>query len=167
MLGTLHSPAYREKYKDNLRLEFPRIPMNKDFWKWSNWGRDLFNIQANYEDVELFNIKEVHQESNVKSLKTIFKVDRENGSIKLDEKTTLTGIPPEAFEYQLGIRSAIDWVLDQYKIKKIKDETIMAMFNDYKYENYKDEIIELIKKVTTVSMKSLAVMKEMKEEINK
>jgi len=90
-----------------------------------------------------------------------------HGNIKLDEKTTLTGIPPEAFEYQLGIRSAIDWILDQYKVKKIKDETVTAMFNDYKYENYKDEIIELIKKVTTVSMKSLAIMKEMKDETNK
>ncbi|MDB4075702.1 N-6 DNA methylase [Crocinitomicaceae bacterium] len=167
VLGALHSPAYREKYKDNLKLEFPRIAMNKDFWKWSNWGKDLFNLQANYEGAELFNIKEVHQESNVKSLKTIFKVDRVNGSIKLDERTTLTGIPPEAFEYQLGIRSAIDWILDQYKVKKIKDETITAMFNDYKYVNYKDEIIELIKKVTTVSIKSLAIMNEMKDETNK
>ena len=76
--------------------------MNKDFWKWSNWGKELFNIQANYEDAELFNIEEVHQESNVKSLKTIFNVDRGKGYIKLDEKTTLIGIPPEAFEYQLG-----------------------------------------------------------------
>jgi len=82
----------------------------------------------------------------------------------MDEKTTLKGIPLKAFEYQLGIRSAIDWILDQYKVKKIKDDTVANMFNDYNYLDYKEEIIELIQKVTTVSLKSLDIMDEMEKE---
>ena len=29
---------------------------------------------------------------------------------------TLTGIPPATFEYRLGNRSALDWVIDQYQV---------------------------------------------------
>jgi len=36
----------------------------------------------------------------------------------------LTSIPPEAWDYRLGNRSALEWILDQYKEKKPKDPTI-------------------------------------------
>ena len=45
----------------------------------------------------------------------MLKPDKENGSIVLDGKTALTGIPTEAWEYRLGSRSALEWILDQYK----------------------------------------------------
>ncbi|HUP63091.1 MAG TPA: type ISP restriction/modification enzyme [Thermoanaerobaculia bacterium] len=37
--GVLHDPVYREKYAQNLRREFPRIPFYADFWQWVEWGR--------------------------------------------------------------------------------------------------------------------------------
>lgn len=46
------------------------------------------------------------------------KTGRAAGIITLDTETTLRGTPPEAWAYKLGNRSAIDWVLDQYKKKK-------------------------------------------------
>ncbi len=51
--------------------------------------------------------------------------------ITLDSETVLSGIPPEAWEYQLGNRSALEWILDQYKEKKPKDPTIRAKFDTY------------------------------------
>ena len=39
--------------------------------------------------------------------------------ITLDEQTTLQGVPAQAWEYRLGNRSALEWVLDQYKERKI------------------------------------------------
>ena len=52
------------------------------------------------------------------------RADPVSGSITLDTETTLRGIPPEAWDYKLGNRSALDWVLDQYKEKKPKDTTV-------------------------------------------
>ena len=42
------------------------------------------------------------------------KADKAAGTIAIDEATTLSGIPPEAWDYKLGNRSAIEWILDQY-----------------------------------------------------
>ena len=62
-------------------------------------------------------------------LKAIKGEGRNAGSIVIDSETTLTGVPPEAWAYQLGNRCAIEWVLDQYKEKKPKDPTIRARFS--------------------------------------
>ena len=37
--AVLHHPAYRAKYKLNLKREFPRIPFYDDFWQWGRLGR--------------------------------------------------------------------------------------------------------------------------------
>jgi len=161
-LAALHNPVYRIKYKENLNLEFPRIPMYKDFWKWSNWGKQLQNIQENYELAPKYKIKLKESGIKVKNLKPIFKVDKVCGVIQLDEETKIEGIPPKVFDYVLGIRSAIEWILDQYKVKKITDETVSKMFNSYNYKDYKEEIIELIQKVISVSLNTLKIMDEMK-----
>lgn len=163
VFACLHDPNYRTKYKENLNLEFPRIDFQDDFWKWSNWGKELMLIQSNYESAELFPVIRRDNGSS-KSLRTIFKVDKVKGEIKLDDVTTLEKIPTRTFEYQLGIRSAVEWILDQYKVKKIKDETVEHMFNDYKYSNYKEEIIELLQKVITVSISTIDIMDKMKIE---
>lgn len=167
VFAALHDPNYRKKYKENLSLEFPKIPIHNDFWKWSKWGETLVNVQSEYETAIPFEIQRIEKDVSSKNLKTIFKTDKVKGEIKFDEKTTLTGIPLAAFDYQLGIRSAIEWILDQYKVKAIKDDTISHMFNDYKYIEHKEIIISLIQKVITVSLNTIEIMNEMDKETNK
>ena len=36
--AVLHDPIYREKYAQNLKREFPRIPFYPDFRRWADWG---------------------------------------------------------------------------------------------------------------------------------
>jgi hypothetical protein len=43
--------------------------------------------------------------------KVILKADRETGIIVLDAETQLAGVPGEAWNYRLGNRSALEWVL--------------------------------------------------------
>jgi predicted helicase len=45
-----------------------------------------------------------------------------------------------AWDYKLGNRSAIEWVLDQHKEKKPKDPTIRKQFNTYRFANYKETL---------------------------
>ena len=47
--AVLHHPAYRAKYEQNLKREFPRIPFYEDFWKWAEWGKQLMELHLNYE----------------------------------------------------------------------------------------------------------------------
>ena len=84
----------------------------------------------------------------------MLKADKENGRILLDSRTTLAGIPPEAWTYKLGNRSALEWILDQYKEKKPKDPTIREKFNTYRFGDYKEKVIDILQRVTTVSVRT-------------
>jgi predicted helicase len=120
--GVLHDPAYRETYAQNLKREFPRIPFHPDFAQWAAWGERLMALHIGYETVEpwpLTRTDMADEKARAAGVapKAILKADRENGLIRLDTETTLSGIPPEAWAYRLGNRSGLDWVLDQHKEK--------------------------------------------------
>jgi predicted helicase len=41
-------------------------------------------------------------------------LSKDKTQLKYNEFLTLSGIPPEIYEYELGNRSALEWVVDQY-----------------------------------------------------
>ncbi|MEO7292948.1 MAG: type ISP restriction/modification enzyme [Ginsengibacter sp.] len=81
--------------------------------------------------------------------------------IILDDNTELHGIPPSAWDYKLGNRSALEWMLDQYKEKKPSDPTIAEKFNTYKFADYKPQVIDLLKRVCTVSVETMKIVGKM------
>jgi predicted helicase len=161
--AVLHNPAYRQKYEQNLKRDFPRIPLYEDFWAWASWGKELMELHLNYENVDPFPL--IREDKALKvslgDLKPKLKVDKELGIISLDEQTDLAAIPSEAWEYKLGNRSALEWILDQYKESKPSDPTILEKFNIYRFADYKGELIDLLKRVCRVSVETMRIMKEM------
>ncbi len=165
--GVLHNPAYREKYVLNLKREFPRIPFYADFWQWAEWGEKLMDLHIGYEKVKPFKLKRTDvtdERARAAKLnpKSMLKADKEGGRILLDSETTLSGIPSEAWDYKLGNRSALEWILDQYKEKKPKDPTIREKFDTYRFADYKEKVIDLLTRVTTVSVETVAIVEAMK-----
>ena len=161
--GVFHNPAYRAKYVLNLKREYPRLPFYKDFWKWANWGEELMDLHINYETVVAYDL-EINTIKNDKAPKPKLKADKVDNRIILDTETTINGIPSSAWDYMLGNRSALEWILDQYKEKKPRDPTIREKFNTYKFADYKDQVIDLITRVTTVSVRTVEITKEMEKE---
>jgi len=53
-------------------------------------------------------------------------------------------------------------VLDQHKEKKPKDPTIRAQFDTYRFADYKDQVIDLLQRVTTVSVETVRIVAAMK-----
>ena len=96
------------------------------------------------------------------AFKDLPKSDPAAGSITLDSETTLRGVPPEAWAYKLGNRCAIDWVLDQHKEKKPKDPTIRERFNTYRFADHKEKVVDLLARVTTVSVETVKITEAMK-----
>jgi predicted helicase len=92
--------------------------------------------------------------------RTKLRADKANGIIEIDSQTQLTGVPALAWEYKLGNRSAIEWILDQYKERKPKDATIAERFNTYKFEDYKEQVIDLLMRVTNVSVKTMEIINQ-------
>ena len=165
--GVLYDSVYREKYAHNLRREFPRIPFYADFWQWAEWGETLMDLHIGYEKVKPFKLKrtDVTDEKALAAKlnpKSMLKADKEGGRILLDSETTLSGIPPAAWDYKLGNRSALEWILDQYKEKKPKDPTIREKFDTYRFADYKDKVVDLLMRVTTVSVETVAIVEAMK-----
>jgi predicted helicase len=164
--GVLHNPIYREKYALNLRREFPRIPLYPDFWQWADWGKELMNLHVGYESVEPFkvvrsDVADDRARAAKLSPKVVLKADKMAGRIVLDSETTLSGFPRAAWDYKLGNRSALDWILDQYKEKNQNDPTIRAKFNTYRFADHKDVVIDLLRRVTTVSLETVRIITEM------
>ena len=89
--------------------------------------------------------------------------DLDKGVIIVDEDTQLTGIPREAWDYRLGNRSAIDWVLDQHKEKTPRDPTMREKFNTYRFADYKESMIDLLARVITVSVETVKITQAMRE----
>jgi predicted helicase len=163
----LHDPVYRERYGGNLKREFPRIPFYADFWKWAEWGERLIALHIGYERVEpwpLVRIDAPDEKSDKTRLtpKTVLKPEKAAGSIRIDSETELTGIPPEAWNYKLGNRSALEWILDQYKEKTPRDPTIRDKFHTYRFADHKEKVIDLLSRVTRVSVETMKIIEAMK-----
>jgi predicted helicase len=163
--GVLYDPIYRETYALNLKREFPRIPFYPDFFAWRNWGQTLLDQHIDYETAKPFPLKRTYvpEKKSASIPRPILRADRDNGIIVLDSETQLSGVPAAAWNYKLGNRSAIEWVLDQHKEKKPKDLTIREQFNIYRFADYKDSVIDLLRRVTTVSVETVKITEAMRD----
>lgn len=165
--GVLHDPVYREKYALNLKREFPRIPFYTDFWQWAEWGGRLMELHIEYESVaraplDRIDVPDEKARAAKQAPKAILKADKEAGVIVLDSETSLRGVPPAAWEYRLGNRSALEWIVDQYKERKPRDPTIREKFDSYSFADYKEKVIDLLARVTTVSVETVAIVEAMR-----
>ena len=163
--AVLHDPAYRHDYRVDLLLEFPRLPLYRDFDAWKRMGEELMDLHIGFETVPHCALKRVekHLEASVEgtTAKAILRADKERGIIRVDDQTTLEGVPPEAWRYTLGRRSALEWILDQYKERKPKDPTIAEKFNTYKFADHKERVIDLLMRVCTVSVETMKIVDSM------
>ncbi len=65
---------------------------------------------------------------------------------------------------RLSNRSALEWILDQYKETKPKDRTIAERFHTYRFADYKEQVIDLLQRVSTVSVETMNIVREMERE---
>lgn len=162
--AVLHYPVYRERYEQNLKRDFPRIPFYPDFNKWAVIGQGLIDLHIGYEQAAAYPLGRTDKQVNnaQAKLKVKLKANPLEGSIEIDEQTRIDGIPEAAWAYKLGNRSALEWVLDQYKEKTPADDTIREQFNTYRFADYKEDVIALLAKLCTVSVETMELIKQLK-----
>lgn len=157
--GVLHSPAYREKYQANLKRSLPRIPFYDDFWKYSEAGKKLAELHVNYESQPEYPLTKIETPGKQLDYNVIkMKLSKDKQSIIYNDFLTLTGIPYETYEYKLGNRSALEWIIDQYQVKTDKRSGIV---NDPNRPDEPDYIIKLIGKIITVSLETVKIVREL------
>jgi predicted helicase len=75
--------------------------------------------------------------------------------VRVNPSLTLGGIPPESFQYRLGNRSALDWVIDQYQVYEDKRSGIHSDPNRADDQEY---IVRLVGQVVRVSAETVKIV---------
>jgi predicted helicase len=96
--------------------------------------------------------------------KAILRADKEHGIVVIDSETQLSDVPRKAWDYRLGNLSGLEWILDQYKERTPTDPTIRDKFNTYRFSNYKEKVIDLLARVTRVSVETMKIVEAMLAE---
>jgi predicted helicase len=160
--GLLHHPGYREKYGDCLKRELPRIPFAPDFWAFSKAGKELAHWHLDYETVDEYDLEWVEHPTKPLSYRVgKMKLSKDKMELKVNGTLTLAGIPPETFEYRLGNRSALEWVIDQYQVKTDKRSGITS---DPNREDDLEYIVRLVGRVITVSLETVEIVNNLPED---
>jgi predicted helicase len=119
--AVLHHPLYRERYAANLKRELPRIPFAPDFRAFADTGKQLAEIHVNYEQQTEYPLERIEKPGAQLDWRVErMKLSKDKRSLIYNDFLTLSGIPPEVFEYRLGNRSALDWIIDQYQVSTDK-----------------------------------------------
>src|SRR5438876_2692939 len=84
------------------------------------------------------------------------RLSKDKTTLTYNQFLTLTDIPKEAFEYRLGNRSALEWVIDQYQVSTDKRSGITSDPNRADDEEY---IVRLVGRVVTVSVETVKLVK--------
>ena len=157
--GLLHQPDYREKYEANLKRDLPHIPFAEDFWGFAMAGARLAEIHVNYESQPEYELKFIQNpDAQLDWRVEKMKLSRDKTSLIYNDFLTLLGIPEKAFDYRLGTRSALEWVMDQYRVKIDKRSGIV---NDPNRADDPQYIVKLIGQVITVSLETVDIVESL------
>ena len=88
------------------------------------------------------------------------RLSKDKTGVKYNDFLTLDGIPAKAFEYRLGNRSALEWVIDRYQVRTDKRSGIV---NDPNREDDEEYIVRLIGKVVAVSLETVEIVEGLAE----
>ena len=158
--GLLHHPDYRETYQANLKRDLPHIPFAKDFRGFADAGARLADLHLTYESQpEYDKLKFVQTPDTPLNWRVEkMKLSRDKTALIYNDFLTLSGIPEKAFDYRLGTRSALEWVIDQYRVKTDKRSGIV---NDPNRTDDPQYIVKLIGKVITVSLETVDIVSKL------
>ncbi len=160
--GLLHHPQYRERYQANLKRDLPHIPFapqSSDFRAFATAGARLADIHVGYDDTPPYPLTIIETPGKPLNWRVEkMRLSKDKTQIRYNDFLTLEGIPEKAFAYRLGNRSALEWVLDQYRVKVDKRSGIV---NDPNRADDQQYIVQLIGKVITVSVETVEIVESL------
>lgn len=178
--AVLSSPKYQKKYEENLKTDYPRIPFysQKTFNKFVELGKRLIKLQTEFENCEPYANLKIEKDFNYmpKGIENPNKnkffdflmIKKDKGIIILDSKNRIENIPKKAFDYKIGTRCALDWIVDYYKPKKLNPQKELhhasLIDNDltnYDWKNIREYLFDLIPKVIAISVEIVEIFEKL------
>ena len=119
-------------------------------------GRKLADLHIGYESVTPYKLKRIeNSEAPVNWRVEAMKLSKDGRTVIYNDWLTLGGIPPEALEYRLGNRSALAWVIDQYRVDRDADGEIIS---DPNAPDDEEAIVRLVGQVVSVSVETVKLI---------
>ena len=122
--AVLHSPTYREKYKEFLKIDFPRVPYptnTNTFWQLVNLGGELRQLHL-LESPTVENFITSYPKGGDNTITTkvgtkdweLFDTENQLGRIWINEEQYFDNIPLVAWEFYIGgYQPAQKWLKDR------------------------------------------------------
>ena len=150
-----------------------RVPLAKSFWSFSKAGRELGDLHVNYEKARAWPVNLIEtplspgtkdKMHRVEKMK-IVELDGKKG-IRYNENITVTGIPPEAWEYAVNGKSALEWIVERYQDSTDRDSGLRNDCNAWGLEQEPENPrypLDLIERVVRVSVETAKIVKGLPE----
>jgi len=129
------------------------------FRAFADAGRKLADLHVNYEQQSEYPLERI-EKGRLNYRVEKMRLSKDKTTLIYNDFLTLKGIPPETYEYRLGNRSALEWVIDQYQVSTDKRSGIT---NDPNREDDPEYIVRLVGQVITVSLETMKIVKGLPE----
>lgn len=175
--GVLHSAQYREKFAADLKKMLPRIPLAKDlddFRAFADAGQRLMDLHIGYESADPYPLQEQIKAAVDMDEWELYAVGdsrmkfptkdgvKDTATLIYNSHLTLSGIPEAAYRYQLGSRSALEWIVDRYYVETDKASGIVNDPNAWSREVGEPRYIrDLVGRVITVSLATMKIVDQL------
>jgi predicted helicase len=111
--AVLHSQTYREKYKEFLKIDFPRVPYPKDvitFWQLVKFGGEIRQIHLLESPV----IDKYITQYPIDGNNLVGKIIYQNGKVYINDTQYFNNVPQTAWEFYIGgYQPAQKWLKDR------------------------------------------------------
>ena len=153
----LHHPEYRGRYQADLKRDLPRLPFAPNFWEFVKAGERLAHLHLHYEELPVDGTLRLIETPGAPLdwRVTQMKFSKDKTQLRYNDFLTLDGIPVEVFDYRLGSRSALEWVVNQYRVKPDKASGIM---NDPNCVSDAESIVRLVRQVVRLSVETVGIV---------
>ena len=170
MYGMLHHPGYRDKYGNDLVKDLPRMPYAPDFWGFSNAGKQLANIHANYDSLDGWDgdmdieFSDDFDPDNRSHWRVTGAKWEDNGStLVLNDRITIRNIPAGAHTYKIAGKSPIQQFAADTKVSEDSKTGIVNDVNDLYNDNPAETLLRA-RQLIEVGVRSSEVLAGLPEE---
>jgi predicted helicase len=122
--AVLHSPIYREKYKEFLKIDFPRVPYPKDattFWQLVKLGGEIREVHLLESPI----VGKYLTQYPIDGSNIVDKIKYQDGKVYINETQYFNSVPQISWEFYIGgYQPAQKWLKDR-KGRKLEFDDIL------------------------------------------
>ncbi len=144
--AVLHSPTYLEKYKEFLKIDFPRVPYPKGkdtFWQLVKLGGEIRKIHL----LESPTVEQYITQYPIDGDNEVGKTKYQDGKVFINDTQYFDNVPQIAWEFYIGgYQPAQKWLKDR-KNRKLEFDDILHYQKIIVALNETDRLMKLIDKI--------------------